>query len=192
MSAVKLNSALVLQDWYTPTDWSASNALDRDLGSGRPILVPSTNLLAWSSKDLKAYAVDITCMGHLGGTVGGCTAPQILTTFAFPVGTWHGGSYGTMFMNGALYVTTTLRNHDTEVTVVEPLYKFPLTGSTFGSGTASADTWDAPGAITSGSINSTSNGVVWAMTVASDAIVVAKQATLRALNPSNMVEYWNY
>jgi hypothetical protein len=190
-SAVKLSPTLAVLDWFTASDWSASNALDRDIGSGRPILIPGTTLLAWTSKDSKLYVIDTTCMGHLGGTVGGCT-PQIINTFTFPAGTWTSGNYGDMFMNGALYITTGLRNHFNETTVPMPIYRFAVSGSTVNTTPViGPGTYESPNAITSGSWDGTANAVVWTVTVSVDAVLTQQNATLRALNPADLSEFWN-
>jgi hypothetical protein len=67
---LRLNTSLVVQDWFTPVEWSMLNAEDIDLGSGGPVLIPGTSppLLVGGGKEGKLYVVDSTSMGHLGVT----------------------------------------------------------------------------------------------------------------------------
>jgi hypothetical protein len=196
MSAVKLSPSLSVLDWYTPTNWSTLNATDIDLAGGRPMLIPGTNLLAWCSKDFNCYSVNTACMGHLGGTVGGCTAPQILATRTPPTGA-QGGSYGNAFLNNTLYATITDINKDTLQTTPQSMYAFSLTGSTFNpTPTVSSAQWQFPGSIVSGTMTGSTNGILWAITVSNTtgnngAWNNPQSATLRALNPADFSEYWN-
>src|SRR6185369_16501465 len=45
-SVLKLNGALQVVDWFTPSNWQGLDAADADLASSGPMLIPSTNLLA--------------------------------------------------------------------------------------------------------------------------------------------------
>jgi hypothetical protein len=42
-----------------------------------------------------------------------------------------------------------------------------------------------------GSINGTSNGILWAVTCASGTHTTVQQGILRAINPATLAEYWN-
>ena len=180
MSAIKLNSSLAIQDWFTPSNFATMVSNDQDLGSSPPMLIPSTNLLAWGSKDYNVYSLNTTCMGHLAGTVGGCTAPQVFGTGSV-VNDTHSGIYGGSFMNGIGYFPNTNGG----------LYAFTLTGSTWNTSPTISSTFAYPGAATAGSINATTNGLLWAITVDSTAFTAASPGVLRAVNPSTLAELYN-
>lgn len=48
-----------------------------------------------------------------------------------------------------------------------------------------------PGMVMTGSSNSGTNGILWAVTVAADSASTKRPATLRALNPLTFAEYWH-
>jgi hypothetical protein len=189
MSAIKLSSSLVMLDWFTPTDHAAMSAADEDLASGRVMLIPGTTLLSFADKHYNVYGIDTSCMGHLGGTQGGCAAPQVfVTTNTKPDS--QGGAYGgVMFLDTHLFVS-----------LAQPLvgntqgaiYGFSLSGSTYNTTpTVTSATFAYPSAQLSGSSNSGSNGIVWALTVGTNSEFNAQSVTLRAFNPSTLAELWN-
>lgn len=181
-SVIKLTSAVALSDFFTPTNWAALSALDADVASGRPMLIPSTNLLVFGMKDFNVYSINSACMGQLGGTANGCTAPQVFATNASGVTNNHSGIYGGMYMNGTGYFPN----------VSGKLYGFTLTGSTWNTTpfTTSAS-YSFPGIQITGSSNGASTGVVWGLSFAGSAYGTPQTGTLRAFNPSTLVELWN-
>ncbi len=211
-TAVKLTSTLTLSDWYQPDGANNSTSClqmdqrDLDLGSGRPMLIVSggKTLLVESSKDFKVYSIDTSCMGHVGGTAGGCTFPQVFLTNQAPPGCVNAlinqtgcldqaGSYGNLYQNGIGYFSSTLIASSNSVTTPEHMYAFSLTGSSWNTTPIiSAGTWQFPGALASGSSNGGSTGIIWALTVATDAHTSQQAATLRALNPSDMSQYASF
>jgi PQQ-like domain len=190
MSAVKLSSTLSLLDWFTPSNWSALSSLDIDLGSSQAMLLPGTAYISWGAKDFNVYTVNTACMGHLAGTVGGCTAPQVFLANPSPPSGAQGGIWMDMFMNGMGYFSNSAYVSGT--TDDESIYQCSVSGFTWNTTcTASVATWQYPGAAPSGSINATSNGIIWLLTVATNAHSSAQPATLRAVNASTFSEYWN-
>lgn len=181
-SVVKLSSTVALSDWYTPTNWAALSAADADISSGRPMLIPSTNLLTFGMKDFNVYSINSTCMGQLGGTVGGCTAPQIFATGSGTVSS-HSGVYGGMYMNGVGYFPN----------VVGSLYGFSLSGSTWNTTplATTSSTYAFPGIQITGSSNGASTGVVWGLSLATGAYNSGQVGVLRAFDPSSLNELWN-
>jgi outer membrane protein assembly factor BamB len=185
MSILKLSSTLVLQDWYTPANYASQNAVDTDLGSSHPMLIPNpaspgNYLIVTGGKDYQVYSVQSQCMGHLGGTVGGCPGAQVFATGTD--GGAHLGIYGDAYMNGIGYFPNT----------AGLLYAFTLqnTGQ-WNTTPVTGSTTAFPGAMLTGSINGTSNGVLWAITADASTLVAPSAGKLRALNASTLVEIWN-
>ena len=61
---IKLNSALVPQDYFIPNNFDALNSADKDVSSGGPVLIPGTTYIAGQGKQGLMYVVDTTNMGH--------------------------------------------------------------------------------------------------------------------------------
>jgi hypothetical protein len=92
-SVLKLDPAMNLLDRWTPTNWSALDQGDKDLGSAQPLLLPG-GLTFVIGKEGVGTLLDA---GHLGG-VGAMPA------FSAPV--CSGGSYGgAIYVAGVIYVT---------------------------------------------------------------------------------------
>lgn len=180
-SVIKLGSTLSLVDYFTPSNWSTLNTNDQDLSSGRGILVPGTTYAIAGAKDYNVYVVNTACMGHLGGTANDCTAPSLLTTGTV-INDQHHGIYGGLFFNGLAFFPNTAGH----------IYSFTQSGHTFTAATTSSATFEFPGATMAASSNGTSNGIIWAVTTStSGGVATATTGTLRALNPSDLTEYWN-
>jgi outer membrane protein assembly factor BamB len=65
-AVIRLSPALALVDYFAPTDWTALNAGDVDLGSLGPVLLPGGRVLA-AGKDGMAYLLDAAALRHVGG-----------------------------------------------------------------------------------------------------------------------------
>ncbi len=181
-SVVKLSPTLVILDWYTPTNWAALLSGDLDISSGRPFIVPGTDLVVVGFKDFNIYSIHTSCMGHVGGTVGGCTAPQIFVTNGSGVTSFSSGVFGGMFMNGIGYFPVTN----------DKLYAFSLSGTTWNTtATTTSSTFFPKGVQVEGSSNGALTGVVWGLSLKAAAFTVPVLGTLRAFNPSTLSELWN-
>jgi hypothetical protein len=182
MSVIKLSSTLSLLDWYTPSNYAALSSADADLGSGPPF-IPATGYISFGMKDWNVYTIQSSCMGHLGGTVGGCTAPQIIPTPNQGVAASGTGIFGRMFMNGVGYFPT----------ASGPMYGFTWTGSGFNSSAlfTTVASYNTHGLMMAGSSNGASNGVVWGISPNSGNFTSAAAGTLRAFNATTGVELWN-
>lgn len=184
MSVLKYSSTLSLLASFTPSDYAAQNAIDTDLGSSGPLLIPNpaspgNYLISTGGKNFKGYAIRSQCMGGLGGTNGGCTAPQELTTGSDP-GT-HMGIYGSAHMNGVTYLSNT----------AGPVYAFTLLNTGLYNPTPiSAGSVAFPGAIPSGSSNGAANGVIWTLSPDASTLVAPSTGTLVALNATTLAEIW--
>jgi hypothetical protein len=84
-SVLKLNPAnqLALVDWFTPSNWSALDGQDLDLGSSGPLVVPNTSpaLLAGGGKAGTFYLLNTSNLGQFSSTNAGAlevmsAAPQ--------------------------------------------------------------------------------------------------------------------
>src|SRR4051812_23542321 len=57
---------LGVRDFFTPSNFDDLNGGDTDFGSGGPILLPGTNLIATGTKEGKIYLLSSDGLGHLG------------------------------------------------------------------------------------------------------------------------------
>jgi PQQ-like domain len=185
MSILKLSPTLTLLDWYTPANYATQNANDTDLGSSHPMLIPNpasagNYLIVTGGKDYNVYSVHSECMGHLGGTVGGCPGAQVFAT-----GTdsgQHLGIYGDAFMNSTAYFPNT----------AGLVYSFALNNTgLFTTTPTTGSSTSFPGAMLSGSINGTSNGIMWAITTNSSTLTSPAAGQLVALNPTTLATIWS-
>jgi len=182
-SFIKVGPNLSITDWFTPYNYAAISSADQDIASNRALLIPRTAYLVSVSKDFVLRLIDSLHMQRLQPAAGA----NLRQSFSInPAGkaTVTSGSYGAVFMNNSLYVPTT--NGPIYRCVWNPaaeLFTIPCV-----AGTA---TFSYPGAAISGSCNNASNCILWAVTVSSSALFTARRATLRALNPSDLSEYWS-
>ncbi len=181
-SVVKLSSTLVVLDWFTPSNNAALDVADADPASNRVLLIPGATVAVVAGKDFNVYVIDTTCMGHLQGS-----SLCSLQTFKTNAGGTPGnasGAYGMAFMNNVLYVPTTAGS----------IYAFTYSAGTFTTTPLATQTnsYGTPGpAQMAGSINGTSSGILWVITVASGTHTTIRAGTLRALNPTTLAEIWN-
>ena len=96
---VKLSSALKLQDYFTPFNESCLEQGDVDLGSGAPLLLPSSNEIVAVGKEGRIYVVSRSKMGKFVSIQNPCNN-QNQTNIdhvlqEFPPQTIKGGEYGT-------------------------------------------------------------------------------------------------
>lgn len=179
-STLKFGATLSMLDWFEPSNNASINAVDADISSNRFILIPGTGLGVTAGKDFNVYSIDTTCMGHLQGS-SGCTLQSFKTNASGSPG-GSSGSYGAAFMNNILYLPVTTGG----------LYAFSFSGTFNTTPTLLGNSYGFPGpAQIMGSINGTSNGILWVATVASGTHTQIEQGILRALNPITLAEYWN-
>jgi hypothetical protein len=159
-SFVKLNSNLVVQDWFTPSDQAMMDSTNGDLGAGGAAVIadlpsaPVKHLLIGGGKigsgqAGELYVTNRDAMGHLEGGGG----PPLIQKF--PV-THH--LYATpAFWNNTLYIAGT----------AGPLVAFALNPTTglFNPNPVSHSTplYQGLGATASVSANGNSHGIVWAV-----------------------------
>jgi hypothetical protein len=170
-SFLKLYGNLSLMDYFTPSDQSSDEASDADFGSGgAAILVnagPVAHLAVGGGKDAALYVLNRDNMGHLGdaNAVQKISAGNsIFSTAAF----WHNNLYLAP-AGGALRT-----------------YPLNLTTSMFGATSSQTGTsFGWPGSTPSISSQETSNGIIWAISNNSPAV-------LHAYDANNLAtELWN-
>ncbi len=175
----KLSPTLALLDWFTPANHTSTQTIppDADLSSGRVMLVPGTSFLTLGSKDGRVWLIDTMNMGHLQGTG---TAPQVITTTSFAAG-GETGTFGGLFFGQAGYFP--IRGG--------AMYGYSFGGSTFATTPLATSTTAYNQMTLAGSSNGGANAIMWALTADSDPEQTPRAATVRALNPLTLVEYWN-
>ncbi|MGH3576971.1 MAG: hypothetical protein ACRDU0_05380, partial [Mycobacterium sp.] len=118
---LKLTPTMHLLDSFAPAHWYADNAVDADLGSTAPALLP--NGLAFAvGKSTTAYVLD---QSHLGG-VGG----QVASTTGFCSGDPDGGAAD---LGGTLYVPCNNGIHAVTVTSGPPTAQWTTASGAHGS-----------------------------------------------------------
>jgi hypothetical protein len=181
-SVLKFGSTLTLTDWFTPTDWSTRNSTDADIASSNPMLIPGTALISFSTKSFDFLTATTTCLGHLGGAVGGCPGYQVVA-LGTPVISAHTGSYGDLYdpNNKIGYFQITAGN----------LYRSVLTGTTWAAPSAGSATYAYPGGMMSGSSNGASNGIVWASSAPASSELSVQPGIIQALDPATLAVLWS-
>lgn len=185
MSILQLSPSLSILDWYTPADYVTQNANDTDIGSSHPMLIPNpasagNYLIVTGGKDYKVYSVHSECMGHLGGTIGGCPGAQVFAT-GTDSGT-HVGIYGDAHMNGISYFPNT----------AGLLYAFTLQNTGLYNTTPVTGSSTAfPGAMLTGSSNSATNPILWTVTSDTNSITIPSVGELSALNATTLSTIWS-
>jgi hypothetical protein len=145
-SMLKLNGSLEVQDYATPSNWSALNSADQDFGSGGPVLLP-THYAVGMGKDGNIYLADVNNMGHVGNFAQKFAAQAGGDTVGKSPVYWQGPSLQYIF---ALHSGS-------------PTKSFEFTGTnivTTPLGTSSFSQSDRCGGL-SLSANGTTNGILW-------------------------------
>jgi hypothetical protein len=176
-SFLKLSSGLGVSSFFTPTNQSALNGSDGDLGAGgAAILVdqPSAtvpHLLVGGGKEGKLYVLNRDNLGGSGDS-------QAVQTFSIGNGIFSTAA----FWQNTLYIAP-MQGH---------LQAFSLNATsgmfTTSSSSISADAYGYPGATPSVSSQGTSNGIVWALERPNP----VAGAILHAYDATNLgTELWN-
>lgn len=175
---LKASPTLSLEDWHTPTNWSALDGGDKDLTASGPMLLSNTNLLIAGGKDGNLRLVNTGNMGHLGDG----TAVQNWSVTSSHI-------HSINYFNSNLYVWGQ----------ADYLKVFKFGGSTFGTTptyTGNIQAIGHPGASLSISSAGTSNGILWAATNSqgksdgSGAWHMSEPGILYAYGLSNMAQLW--
>jgi len=180
MSAVKFNSDLTIADWFTPSGWSTMSTNDEDICSSGPMLVEDMNRLVFGVKDLNIYSINTACMGHLGGTVGGCGPQQVFITNAV----------GTAGRDNGINTTGALNHKIYAGIISDHAYAFQQSGSTSNWDTTpigiSSLSYSFPGLTGfAGSSNGSANEILWATAS------VSGVGQLLAFNATTFAQIWS-
>jgi hypothetical protein len=176
---------LVLEDWFLVHDFQNLNDYDIDLGSGGPILLPGTDLIAGGGKEGILFVTNTKKLGKWGGSTS--ADPQIQQEFQ----AWYGNLMGApVIWNSTadgllLYVWST--------SDVLRCYQFDSATQTFNTTPFGLGQIQNPGGNSApGALSISSNGavpgstVLWATTPASDPNSNLVAGTLRAFDPTNI------
>jgi hypothetical protein len=149
-------------DYFTPTNQSALDGADEDLGSGGLLLLPDLSgphphLLVQVGKEGKIYVTDRGNLGHILCT-NNCSGTDSQIVQELPAGTL-GGMWGSpAYWNGNLYFGgsgDTLKAFLVSANAASPISNSPTSQSSKGFG--------FPGTTPSVSSNGNANGIVWVL-----------------------------
>jgi hypothetical protein len=185
-SVIKFNpgtNGLSVLDYFTPSDYSSLDTLDRDLGSSGSMLIPNTSVLVSGGKESILYLLNLASMGH---EMAGNT--QIIQSVALSGGEIKPGpAYWNSPAGGLLYIWA--QN--------DVLRAFHFNGSTLDTPAYRSGVLHSPGS-PGGTLSISANGstsgsgIVWAQLATSqddDHGLVA--GILRAYNAETLQEIWN-
>ena len=180
-SIVRLSTTLSVIDWFTPANQATLESMDLDIASSRAIFMQQSQQIVSAGKDNQLYVIDATCMGHLQGSGGSCVAPQVFSVDAtLPItssdGLYATGSLGTTYYtqanNGAIYRLTETNRvfNQTPIKVTGPwTFRDIFSLSSDGIG----------------------DGLLWAVTVSTNAYSTPQQGTLRVFNARTLAPLYS-
>ncbi len=141
-------SSLQVADWFTPFDFQTLNDLDKDMGSGGPILLPDqpsgpAHLLIGGNKRGDLYVVNRDNMGHSHSSDNSQAVQQI--------------ALGTgLFGNPAVWKDNLYIGP-----IKSPLQCYKISAGQLTPSSKGAETFGYPGTSPSVSSSGDSNGIVW-------------------------------
>jgi hypothetical protein len=189
-SFIKLTPALSIVDWFTPSDFASLDAVDEDLGSSGPLMIPGTTTLIGAGKEGAIYLVNSGKMGH---EVPNNT--QIIQTFS---------DGGTGFFSGGVFNAGAFYNRSGSPAYYLWSNDFPLNAYQFNGSTLNqtpiaqsafpglSGSYSAALAISANG-SAPGSGIVWASmpNQASDRAGNEDPGILRALDATSLNELWN-
>ncbi len=185
MSAVRLNSTLARQDYFTPHNWSSLSGADLDLAGGGIMLIPGTQRMVAGGKPGTWHLINTASMGGFNSTTDSCIQTFMVTDTSDSLNHIHGGP---SFFNNTLYVGGES----------DQLKAFSWNGSTINTTPASQTSFEAvtnsmPGWQHCVSSNGNSNGIVWTTRVFSgNANNATQPGIIHAFDATNLnTELWN-
>ena len=172
-AVVKLSSNLGTVTTFFPSDEATDDTDDADQAANRFLLISGSGLGVAAGKDFQVYVLTLSTMA--------LAQTQFHTSTGMPGGS--SGSYGMAYLNNTLYLPITAGG----------IYAFSYSSGSFNTTPVTqSNSYGFPGpAQIFGSINGSSNGILWAVTCASGTHTTKQAGILRAINPSSMAEYWN-
>lgn len=176
-SVIKTNSSLVITDWFTPSDWASTNAVDADVSSGRLMLIPGTHYLTWASKDGRVWVLDMVNLGHLQPAN---PVPQVFTSCSVTPSS-SSGIYGGLFFRNVGYFPC----------ASHVMSSYTYSGASYTTSPLAVTVSIFPQMMLTGSSNAGAAPIVWASTVSASAFSTPQVVTLRAFDAVTLVELWN-
>lgn len=180
---IKLNSALVPQDYFVPNNFDTLNASDQDVGSSGPVAIGGTNYIAGEGKQGVLYVVDTTNMGQYNAS-----ADSIHQEFQTGSGIWGSPIFWNNPGSPSLFVWS---NGD-------HLKAFPLTNGLFATSPAAQSAIVAPAGAVGGALSISSNqyaagsNILWASIPLQDPDHATVPGQLIAFDASNVgTELWD-
>jgi len=180
-------------DFFTPSNFNTLNAGDTDFGSGGPLFLPGTDVIATGGKEGKIFVISST---NLGGVVTGDT--QILQSFqavdptVVPNATYHIHN-GSAVWNGPQGVNLYISGENDHVRA----YRFNPSTQTFNTPAFAASTFllprGMPGSMLTLSANGSQSGtgVLWSYTPRlGDANQKVVPGVLTAYNAETLAQLW--
>lgn len=170
---LKLSSTLSLLGSFVNPNGSSDTSVDADFASGRFMLI-GNNLGVVAGKDFSVFLINTANMSQV----------QTFKTLSSGTPAAFTGSYGSLFMGNVLYLPLS----------TGPMYAFQFSSGTFNTTPAyvTSSTFGGHNGQLAGSINGTSNGILWTITSATSSFTTHNVVgTLRALRASTGVELWN-
>lgn len=171
---LKLSATLSLLGSFVNPNGSSDTSVDADFASGRFMLIPGTSLGVAAGKDFSVFLLNTS----------GMTQVQTFKTLSSGTPAAFTGTYGSVLMNNVAYLLIS----------TGPLYAFQFSSGTFNTTPLYVTTSSFGGhnGQLTGSINSTTNGILWTVTSASSSFTNRNVVgTLRAINASTGAELWN-
>jgi hypothetical protein len=183
-SFLKLNSSLVLQDWFTPNVETTLDSLDLDLGSGGAVVLV----------DLPGSAIPHVL---IGGGKGTSALGQIYVVNRDSLGrkATPDKSVQQFDLNGMIYATAAFWQNTMYISAVgQPLRAYSLNASTsmfnIAATSQSSRSFGFPGATPAVTSSGATNGIVWALdtnsTTAANASGIDGPAVLFAYDAANL------
>ncbi len=151
-SFLRLNAQLQVQDWFTPFNFQALNDLDKDLGSGGPVLLPDQpsgppHLILDGGKAGTMYLVNRDNMGHVHAS----DNTQVVQQFDLP---------------GPLFGVPAVFQDMVYISAVNgPVQAYKISAGQLTLSSQGSEKFGFPGSSPAVSSNGSSNGIVWTLQV---------------------------
>lgn len=172
--------------YFIPTNWSALDEGDLDLGSAGLLLIPNTTLAISGGKSSMLYLVDRDHMNNRSRSIN--PDPRVLQSWTLGGGEIHGSPVWWRSANGSfMYIWAANLDYLRQYKFAGGRFTQIEQSATFGG-------FGSPGGILSVSANGLKRGtgILWAVVNQSDAISVESHGTLHAYNAQNVSdELWN-
>lgn len=180
---IKLNSALVPQDYFVPNNFDNLNSTDRDVASGGPTLISGTTYIVGQGKQGVMYVVNTTNMGHYNAS-----QDPVVQEFSVGGGLWGSPVFFNYPSNPLLFVWNS----------ADRLKAFPLSNGLFATTPSAESALTMSSGSTGGALSISSNqyaaatNILWASIPINDPDHMLVGGELVALDATNIgTELWD-